>query len=86
MDMLSSMYQMGSEEMSSFGSGRRNDMRPTKLTSAPDGFEYYRICDELGNCRVVRGVDAVQHLVDDVPRLTTKKTRLFSPGWAPPLP
>ena len=30
-------------------------MRPTKLTSALDGIEYYRICDEFGICRVVRG-------------------------------
>ena len=29
-------------------------MRATKLTTAPQGFEYYRVCDKEGVCRVVR--------------------------------
>ena len=57
-------------------------MRPIKLTSAPSGFEYYRVCDELGNCRVVRGADATAHIVQDIPGLTATKTKLFSPEWA----
>ena len=74
------MHQMGSKGIASSWVGKRNDMRPTKLTSAPDGFEYYRICDEFGNCRVVRGADAAQHLVQDVPGLKATKTRLLSAG------
>ena len=79
-NVLSYMHQMGSRDMANCWVGKRNDMTPTKLTSAPDGFEYYRICDEFGNCRVVRGADAAQHLVQDVPGLTATKTRLFSAG------
>ena len=42
-------------------------MRATKLTTAPQGFEYYRVCDQEGVCRVVRGMWAAQHLVKDTP-------------------
>ena len=31
-----------------------NEMSPTKLTNAPEGFEYYRVCDQEGVCHVVR--------------------------------
>ena len=42
-------------------------MRATKLTTAPQGFEYYRVCDQEGVCRVVRGMWAAQHLVEETP-------------------
>ena len=45
-------------------------MKATKLTTAPQGFEYYRICDQEGVCRVVRGMWAAQHLIEDTPGLT----------------
>lgn len=41
-----------------------NAMRSTKLTSAPEGFEYYRVCDHTGVCHVVRGMRDVQRLLE----------------------
>ena len=54
----------------------------TKLTSAPTGFEYYRVCDRDGVCRVVRGSRDAQHLVDIATDATSIPTKL-SPthGW-----
>ena len=59
-----------------------NDMRATKLTTAPQGFEYYRVCDQEGVCRVVRGMWAVQHLIEDKPHLTATKTKLYPADWS----
>ena len=39
-------------------------MGPTKLTNTPTGLEYYRVCDEEGVCRVVKGMWKAQHLLD----------------------
>ena len=50
-----------------------NEMRPTKLTSAPEGFEYYRVCDQEGVCHVVRGIQEVQRLLQKRPDLTVTK-------------
>ena len=58
-----------------------NEMSPTKLTNAPEGFEYYRVCDQEGVCRVVRDVWAAQHLMEDMPHLTATKTKLFPVDW-----
>ena len=38
----------------------------TRLTTAPKGFEYYRVCDQEGVCQVVRGMWAAQHLTEDI--------------------
>ena len=57
-------------------------MRATKLTTAPQGFEYYRVFDKEGVCRVVRGVWAAQHLIEDMPHLTATKTKLFPVDWS----
>ena len=48
-------------------------MRPIKLTSAPEGFEYYRVCDQKGVCHVVRGMQEVQRLMEETPGLTATK-------------
>ena len=56
-------------------------MKATKLTTAPQGFEYYRICDQEGVCRVVRGMWAVQNLIEDMTRLSATKTRLYPAEW-----
>ena len=48
-------------------------MKPTKLTSAPEGFEYYRVCDQEGVCHVVRGMRKVQRLLGKTPGLTATK-------------
>ena len=57
-------------------------MRATKLTTAPQGFEYYRVCDQEGVCRVVRGMWAAQHLLEDTPGLSATKTRLYPTEWS----
>ena len=57
-------------------------MRATKLTVAPQGFEYYRVCDQEGVCRVVRGMWAAQHLVEDTPGLSATKTQLYPSEWS----
>ena len=57
-------------------------MKATKLTTAPEGFEYYRVCDQEGVCRVVRGMWAAQHLTQGNPELTATKTKLYPAEWA----
>jgi len=57
-------------------------MRATKLTTAPQGFEYYRVCDQEGVCRVVRGMWAAQQLIEDTPGLSATKTRLYPAEWS----
>ena len=49
-------------------------MSPTKLTNAPESFEYYRVCDQAGVCHVVRGMKEVQRLLDKRPGLKFTKT------------
>ena len=56
-------------------------MKASKLTTAPQGFEYYRVCDQEGVCRVVRGMWAAQHSIEDNPELTVTKTRLYPAEW-----
>ena len=50
-----------------------NEIKPTKLTSAPEGFEYYRVCDHEGVCHVVRGMREVQRLLGETSGLTVTK-------------
>ena len=50
-----------------------NEMSHTKLTNAPEGFEYYRVCDHQGVCHVIRGMREVQRLLDKRPDLTVTK-------------
>ena len=57
-------------------------MKATKLTTAPEGFEYYRVCDQEGVCRVVRGMWAAQHLTEDMPELTATRTKLYPTEWS----
>ena len=57
-----------------------NEMRPTKLTSAPEGFEYYRVCDHDGVCHVVRGMPEVQRLLEKTPGLTVTKIPRLKPS------
>ena len=57
-------------------------MKATRLTTAPQGFEYYRVSDQEGVCRVVRGMWAAQHLIEDTPELTATKTQLFPADWS----
>ena len=55
-------------------------MKATKLTAAPQGFEYYRVCDQEGVCRVVRGMWAAEHLAEDNAVKTAKRTQ-YSDDW-----
>ena len=57
-------------------------MKATKLTTAPQGFEYYRVCDQEGICRVVRGMWAAKNLIEEMPELTATKTKLHPAEWA----
>ena len=52
---------------------RMNEMSPTKLTNAPEGFEYYRVCDQEGVCHVVRGMEEVRRLLEKRPGLNVTK-------------
>ena len=47
--------------------------RPVKLTSAPEGLEYYRVCDPEGVCHVVRGMQKVQRIITEMPELIVTK-------------
>ena len=48
-------------------------LAPTKLTNAPEGFEYYRVCDQEGVCHVVRGMEEVRRLLEKRPGLNVTK-------------
>ena len=48
-------------------------MSPIKLTDAPDDFEYYKVCDPQGVCRVVRGFQEAQRVMKETPGLTATK-------------
>ena len=56
-------------------------MKATKLTAAPQGFEYYRVCDREGVCRVVRGMWAAKELIEVRPELTATRTKLYPAEW-----
>ncbi len=53
-------------------------MKATKLTTAPQGFEYYRVCDQKGDCHVVRGIWAAKELIEDRSELTAIRTKLYT--------
>ena len=57
-------------------------MKATKLTTAPQGFEYYRVCDQQGVCRVVRGMWAAKELIEVRPELTATRTKLYPADWS----
>ena len=57
-------------------------MKATKLTAAPQGFEYYRVCDQQGVCRVVRGMWAAKELIEEIPELTATRTKLYPVDWS----
>ena len=57
-------------------------MKATRLTTAPQGFEYYRVCDQEGVCRVVRGMWAAKELIEASPDLTASRTKLYPADWS----
>ena len=57
--------------------------RPIKLTSAPSGIAYFRICDPEGVCHVVWGLPKVQLHIEQMPELIiTKMPHHWSPERA----
>jgi len=56
-------------------------MKAIKLTTAPAGFEYYRVCSRDGICRVVRGAEAAQNFTEELPSLSKTKTWLTPAEW-----
>ena len=46
-------------------------MTPVRITNAPEGFEYYKVCDPQGVCRVVRQ-DQAQPVMKETPGLTAR--------------
>ena len=57
-------------------------MKATKLTTAPQGFEYYRVCDQEGVCRVVRGMWAAKELIEEIPELSATRTKPYPVDWS----
>ena len=57
-------------------------MKATRLTTAPQGFEYYRVCDQQGVCRVVRGMWAAKELIEEIPELTATRPKLYPVDWS----
>ena len=57
-------------------------MKATKLSKAPEGYAYYRVCDPEGICRVVKGALAAQRLVEVMPHLSATKTKLYPVDWS----
>ena len=55
--------------------------RPIKLTSAPEGFEYYRVCDPEGVCQVVRGKQQAQRLIAEMPELMNLMYKQLNDTW-----
>ena len=56
-------------------------MNPKKLTSAPEGFEYYRVCDRDGVCRVVRGSKQALNLTVDSSDARATTSQFRGPEW-----
>ena len=48
-------------------------MTPVRITNAPEGFEYYKVCNPQGVCGVVRGWDQAQRVMKETPGLTATK-------------
>ena len=57
-------------------------MTETKLTIAPQGCAYFRVFDQEGVCRVVRGMWAAKNLIEDRPELTATRTTLYPAVWS----
>ena len=55
-------------------------MKATKVTTTPQGFEYYKVCDREGVCHEVKGMWAAQHLIEDNAELTANRTK-YSAEW-----
>ena len=48
-------------------------MCPVRITNAPPGFEYYKVCDPQGVCRIARGIEEAQRIMKETSGLTATK-------------
>ena len=48
-------------------------MSPVRITNAPPGFEYYKVCDPQGVCRIARGIEEAQRIMKETSGLTATK-------------
>ena len=48
-------------------------MTPVRITNAPPGFEYYKVCDPQGVCRIARGIEEAQRIMKETSGLTATK-------------
>ena len=55
-------------------------MTPVRITNAPQGFEYYKVCDPQGVCRVARGWEEAQRIMQETPGLTATKLPSAEPA------
>ena len=55
-------------------------METTKLTTTPQGIEFYKVCDQEGVCHEVRGISAAQHPTEDGIAVTPAKTK-YTDDW-----
>ena len=61
---------------------RDTEHESDKTHRRPAGFEYYRVCDQEGVCRVVRGMWAAKELIEDRSDLTATRTKLYPAEWS----
>ena len=55
-------------------------MSPVRIANAPQGFEYYKVCDPQGICRVARGWKEAQRIMKETPGLTATKLTSAEPA------
>ena len=48
-------------------------MSPVRITNGPQGFEYYKVCDPSGICRVARGREEAERIMTETPGLSATK-------------
>ena len=48
-------------------------MCPVRITNAPPGFEYYKVCDPQGVCRIARGIEEAQRIMEETSGLSATK-------------
>ncbi len=48
-------------------------MSPVRITNAPQGFEYYKVCDPQGVCRVARGWEEAMRIMKETAGLNASK-------------
>ena len=55
-------------------------MTPVKITNAPPGFEYYKVCDPSGIFRVARGWEEAQRIMKETVGLNASQLPSAEPA------